>query len=162
MIEQEQPTTKTIATVRDVCRMVGLSPARFYQLMRAGVFPLPVYDLKTRRPHFTQEQQEICLEVRRRNCGINGKPVLFYARRVDLGAPTRRSRASSSTQQERPHAELVEALKSLGLTSATPVSVDAAIKELFPNGPSGLAQGEMIRAVFLHLRRQSSGDSVGR
>ena len=59
---------------------VGLSRQRFYQLI-GTTFPYPVYDLKSRRPFYTAELQAMILEVRRRNCGIDGKPVLFYARR---------------------------------------------------------------------------------
>src|ERR1700751_4531911 len=74
--------TKAAVTVAEMARMVGLSRARFYQLMQAGAFPWPVYAVSTRRPIYVQELQEVCLEVRRRNCGIDGKPVLFYARRL--------------------------------------------------------------------------------
>ena len=51
MSAHENPSsTKAIATVRDVCRMVGLSPARFYQLVKAGVFPAPMYGLANCKP----------------------------------------------------------------------------------------------------------------
>src|ERR1700678_1877599 len=72
--------TKAIVTVSEMARMCGLSRARFYQLQKAGVFPAPVY--QDGRPVYTEEQQQVCLEVRRKNRGVNGKPVLFYARRI--------------------------------------------------------------------------------
>src|SRR5262245_11463174 len=75
--------TKAIVTVTEMPRMVGLSRARFYQLVRAGTFPAPVY--QAGRPVYPEELQGICLEVRRRNCGIDGKPVLFYSRRLTSG-----------------------------------------------------------------------------
>jgi hypothetical protein len=31
--------------------------------------------------YFDEPKQQTCLEVRRRNCGVNGQVVLFYARR---------------------------------------------------------------------------------
>ncbi len=31
----------------------------------------------------------MCLEVRRRNCGIDGEPILFYAKRLPV-APLKR------------------------------------------------------------------------
>src|SRR5471030_2220513 len=77
---RETMQTKTVVTVAEMARMVGLSRARFYQLMQTGTFPPPLYDAQTHRPHFNEEMQLICLDVRRRNCGVNGKPVLFYAR----------------------------------------------------------------------------------
>ena len=158
MSEQMQPT-KAIATVRDVARMVGLSPARFYQLQQAGVFPMPVYDIVTRRPHYTEEQQRECVEVRRRNCGVNGRAVLFYSRR--LSAPTSALRPRATRKGKTPgttdvaHAELLEAVQGLGLSKATAAQVAAAIKELFPAGVAGVDEGEIIRAVFVHLRRQN-------
>src|SRR5262245_65689935 len=79
MREQSAPT-KAAVSVSEMARMVGLSRARFYQLVEAGVFPAPVYDVSTRRPMYVEELQTACLEVRRRNCGVNGKPVLFYSR----------------------------------------------------------------------------------
>ena len=80
MTVQFPEPTKAAVTVAEMARMVGLSRARFYQLL-GTTFPWPVYDVSTRRPIYVEEQQSICLEVRRRNCGIDGKPVLFYARR---------------------------------------------------------------------------------
>src|SRR3990172_921349 len=77
--------TKAIVSVAEMAHMCGLSRARFYQLVKDGVFPPPLYKLETKRPFFTEEMQEVCLEVRRRNSGINGKPVMFYARR--FGSP---------------------------------------------------------------------------
>lgn len=156
---------KTIATVRDVCRMVGLSPARFYQLMAAGVFPMPVYDIHTRRPFYTEDQQRQCLEVRRRNCGINGQPICFYARRVGATPPAPRPRAArqpSAPRGKAEHAGLVEALRSLGLANVTAPMVTAALKVVFPKGVAKTPEPEVIRAVFLHLKRQNRGDSVGR
>jgi hypothetical protein len=153
--------TKAIVSVSEMARMCGLSRARFYQLQQAGAFPLPVYDVSTRRPIYVEEQQEICLEVRRRNCGFNGKPVLFYARNnlrslVAKGQP----RAKGAPRGNR-HADLVDALKSLGLTVSA-AQVDGAVKELFPQGADESDQAGVIRAVFVHLKRRDSGDNVGR
>ena len=161
MIEQFQVQTKLIATVRDVARMVGLSPARFYQLQQTGVFPMPVYDIISHRPHYTTEQQEQCIEVRRKNCGINGKPVLFYSRRIDGILPTKTNRPVKKKLKSN-HGDVLDGVKMLGLTNASSASVDESIKKLFPKGIAGHDRGEVIKAVFVHLKRQSSGDSVGR
>ena len=40
--------------------------------MTEGVFPPPVYDLRTRRPHYTEEMQKMCMAVREKNVGVNG------------------------------------------------------------------------------------------
>lgn len=154
-------STKAVASVRDVARMVGLSPARFYQLMHEGVLPLPVYDIVTRRPHFTEEQQEQCIQVRQRNCGINGKPVCFYTRRVSglTAAPLPRA-APSPARQEQNHSGLIRALKGLGLV-ATNERVAVAVRTLYPKGIAEVPESDVVRSVFLHLRRQNRTDSVG-
>jgi hypothetical protein len=155
MIEQIPPT-KAVATVRDVARLVSLSPARFYQLQKSGIFPWPVYDIVTRRPHYTEEQQRECLEVRRRNCGINGKPILFYARRLGSPLPSARPRAKQKKVDIGRHHELVADLRGLGLASVTAAQVGAALAELFPNGVTDIEQGDVIRAVFVHLKASES------
>jgi hypothetical protein len=150
------PSTKAVATVRDVARLVSLSPARFYQLQKSGIFPWPIYDLVTRRPHYTEEQQRECLEVRRRNCGINGKPILFYARRLDSPLTPARPRTKPKKVEGDRHQELVADLRGLGLASVTPAQVGAAMAELFPKGVSDVEQGDVIRAVFVRLKASES------
>src|SRR5271168_1951388 len=86
-----QNTTKAAVTVAEMARMVGLSRSRFYQLI-GSAFPQPERQPGTGRPIYTAALQEVCLEVRRRNCGIDGKPVLFYARR--LGTAPAKPKAS--------------------------------------------------------------------
>jgi hypothetical protein len=65
-------------------------------------------------------------------------------------------------QQSSPLVGILEGLRALGLTSISAAQVEPVIAELFPDGTSEADQGEVIRAVFLRLRRQNSGDSVGR
>jgi hypothetical protein len=137
---------KAAVGVAEMARMVGLSRARFYQLIGTA-FPHPVYSVSTRRPFFHEELQKVCLEVRRRNCGMDGKPVLFYARRpVSTTVPKKRS-----ANVRNPNTELLDGLRSLGLP-ATPAQVEAATKALFPSGTSGADPGDVIRRVFIHLK----------
>lgn len=152
--------TKAVVTVAEMARMCGLSRARFYQLTKEGVFPMPLYRIDNRRPLYTDEMQEVCLEVRRRNCGINGKPVMFYARRVET--PTVAKTKKRSTTKSSKHVELIEGLQSLGLTNAKGSDVDAALKQCFPNGHDGVDEGTILRSIFLHLKRQDSADNLGR
>jgi hypothetical protein len=149
--------TKAIVSVAEMARMVGLSRARFYQLQKAGIFPQPGRDPETKRPYYTEELQNFCLEVRRRNFGINGKPILFYAKRT-LVAPSPR-KLKAPKKQDR-HTDLINSLQSLGLTSMTNAQVGSAIKELYPQGMKGLDQAEVIRSVFLYLRRKNTSDNV--
>jgi hypothetical protein len=154
-----QIQTKAVVSVAEMARMCGLSRARFYQLVEGGVFPPPLYRIDTKRPFFNQAMQEICLEVRRRNCGINGRPVLFYAPR--LGTPMPKPKTTPPKNSHK-HADLIEGLRALGLTFVNSTQVEAAIATCFPNGKSGVDDETVLRTVFLHLKRQNTSDNVGR
>jgi len=149
--------TKSAVSVSEMARMVGLSRARFYQLMSEGIFPPPIYTLSTRRPFYDEEMQQNCLEVKRRNCGMNGRPVLFYASRHPLSSQSikRPARPKSKPKRSTEYAEVIDSLACLGM-SVTAEQVDAAVKECFPEGIQLLDSGEVVRAVFLHLKRQES------
>ncbi len=143
--------------------MVGLSRQRFMQLVKAGVFPAPLVDEATKRPYYTEELQATCLEVRRRNCGINGKVVMFYARRV----PSPPTTTNTTKPKEKPAlpdhcADILDGLRALGMVTATMALVSEAVKELFPGGIKNVDPGELIRQVFIHLRRKNAGENVGR
>ena len=143
--------TKTAVTVAEMARMTGLSRARFYQLL-GSAFPHPVYSVSTRRPFFTEEMQEICLEVRRRNCGIDGKPILFYARRPMTTATKPRPPKLQTSKSSVPE-DLIDGLRSLGLTVSR-TQVEDAIKIVFPGGTIGTDQSEVVRGIFLHLKNK--------
>ena len=155
---------KVAVGVSEMARMVGLSRARFYQLMGSGTFPKPNYDPDTGRPYFDEAQQAVCLDVRRRNSGIDGKPIMFYARRVEIQPATSLTRrpieGKPRTVEPDVHAYLIDAVKSLGLTSATSTQIKTVLTELFPQGTAGIDQGEVVRRVFLHLKRQNTSDNV--
>ena len=161
MTVQIEVQTKASVTVAEMARMLGLSRARFYQLIGTA-FPHPLYDVTTRRPFYTEEQQQVCLEVRRRNCGIDGKSVLFYASRLPSGPRKPRPAKPKLEAKGKDVSALVDGLNALGLTTATAAQVERTTRELFPHGTNGMDQSEVLRAVFLHLRRKNSGDNVGR
>ena len=148
-------------SITEMSRQVFLSRARFYQLL-GTTFPHPIYDVVTKRPFYDDELQAVCLDVRKRNCGIDGKPLLFYSRRVPT--PTKPQRSVTKRPPPKPanhHASLIAGLAALGL-DVTPMQVESAANTLYPNGLGEVAQGEVLRAVFLHLRRQDAADNVGR
>ena len=138
---------KTAISVTEMSKDLGLSRARFYQLLNQGIFPKPLYSDETKRPFYDQDLQKTCLEVRRTNCGINGKPILFYSARRPVSP-------RSKPKQNKKHAELIEALSNLGLANVTNDQANAAIKTCFPTGTKGIDQGEIIRSVFIHLKCQ--------
>ena len=142
---------KSVVSVSEMARMVGLSRQRFHQL-RGTTFPEPDYDPETNRPFYDQEKQEVCLSVRQRNCGIDGKPILFYARRNDVGVPRKTRKPTTPTAKNNKYDHIVESLKALGLQSATASQVDEALKSLFPDGTKSVDEAEVVRTVFLHLQ----------
>ena len=155
MNDQFHDKTKAVVTVAEMARMLGLSRARFYQLIGTA-FPEPSRDEQTKRPFYDEDQQKACLEVRKRNCGVDGKPILFYARRG--GAP---SSPKPKAKANKAHVGIIEAVRSLGLLSMTAVQIESAIRILFPKGIDGVEHAEVIRTVFIHLQRQNSSDKVG-
>ena len=144
--------TKVAVSVADMARMVGLSRARFYQLMESGVFPRPERHSETGRPFFGEDQQTVVLAVRRRNCGINGQPVLFYARRLPTGPTPAKPRRGKPVPKVEPDADLIAALNALGLAGVSAPRVADAVGEIFPNGTTGVDESEVVRAVFLRLK----------
>ena len=60
------------------------------------------------------------------------------------------------------HADLLEGVRSLGLASVTAADIAKALKELYPSGVENQDGGEILRAVFLHLKRKNTADNVGR
>lgn len=151
---------KAVVSVAEMARMIGLSRQRLYQLM-GTTFPHPLYDVISKRPFFPEDLQQICIEVRRRNCGIDGRPVLFYAK-GHRPLPKKPRRKAEQPAQKKEFAGIIEGLTALGLSSVSNDQVATAIKEIFPNGIADHDQSEVLRVVFLHLKRQNSGDNVGR
>jgi hypothetical protein len=153
-MREQVVSTKAVVTVSEMARMVGLSRARFYELVEAGVFPTPVYDVSTRRPLYDEKMQETCLTVRRRNCGVNGKPVLFYSRGHRPSTPAvkpSKPPVAKPKPPAAPHADLIDGLGALGLV-ATPTQVNEAVAALYPAGVNGTDRGQVLRAVFLRLK----------
>lgn len=95
MIDRFTDKTKAAVTVAEMARMLNLSRQRLHQLIGTA-FPFPVYNIQTRRPFYTEELQRVCLEVRSRNCGVDGKAILFYARRG--GAPSSPTKKAKKTK----------------------------------------------------------------
>ena len=155
-------SSKTVVSVADMARMLSMSRARFYQLVNEEVFPNPIYCVHTRRPFYSAEMQMACLDVRKRNCGINGKSILFYAQRHPLGVQSRPvKKPKLEPKQKNQYADLLDGLRGLGL-EITAAQIEPVVKELFPAGIQNLDSGEVIRGVFLRIKRQNSTDNHGR
>lgn len=146
----------------DVARRLGLSRQRFWQLRRDGVFPQPLIDEESGRQFYTAEQVELCLDLRKRNVGLNGRVVLYYSPRqlTNVSTPTKKKSKQKPTAAR--NLAIIESLKALGLIGVTDAQVEVAMKELFPIGKSLPDHGELVRNIFLHIQRKDSSDNVGR
>jgi len=142
-------SNKSVVTVTEMAEMCQLSRSRFYDLMEAGVFPRPAQHPSSKRPMYDQGLQEKCLEIRQTGIGMNGQPVLFNRKANRTGHPKPMRKPAQDKTQD--HADLLVALKGLGLTS-TAQAVQEALANLFPTGHAGLDQGDVVRKVFLHLQ----------
>ena len=158
MFAANEPQTKAAVSVAEMARMVGLSRARFYQLV-GETFPWPVYDLATRRPFYDAALQSVCLDVRRRNCGVNGKPVLFYARRP-LGTPVPGRKSRKIVAVKRQSCRSARRAEGPGAGGRHGDQVAEAVEGVVPEWSPRGANGEVLRAVFLHLRRRNTSDNV--
>ncbi len=166
----ENQNGKVMASITDVARMVGLSRARFYQLMQQGIFPCPKKNEATKRPYFDHEQQQKCILIRKTNCGENGKAILFYAKKMDQlpvpKLPSKRKRRSDGKDEVSKAAgnpvidSLRAGLSQLGLGEMNDQAVRRALQESNPDGWAGKAEPELLMAVFRWLKRQDSPDNV--
>ena len=132
-------------TLDELCALIGISKATYYKHQRNGVFPAP---LKTGggRLVFDQKLVEQCQQIVRTRTGLNGEPVIFSSRKKkgSEAIPKRPHNAGGK------HDDMISALASLGVT-ATAEEIERTSKVL----PAGLSEPELIRQLFLALRKQS-------
>lgn len=145
---------KAVVSVSEMASMCGFSRARFYELIQAGVMPSPCYDLHTRKPLYTAEIRDACLRVKMTNIGIDGRYVLFQRRRqAPLATQGRKGAAVAVNAAPEASEGILASLRALGMTATSPAAVEAAVKQLYPDGIASVEPGEVVRAVFRHLRR---------
>ncbi len=146
---------KSVVSVTDMAKMVGLSRQRFAQLVKAGTFPSPDRDPTSKRPFYDATKQQQCLMVRQSNTGIDGRPILFYARRIDAGL--------KKAVPKKPNADdsLREALDMLGV-HVSQHQIDAAIKVVFNEGVEKIDFDRIVKGLFLHFRSKNPTDTQGR
>ena len=155
---------KQAVTITEMAKMCGLSRARFYQLI-GSAFPYPLYSVPTRRPFYDEGLQNVCLEVRRRNCGIDGKPILFYSRRLDLPVAKKQIHSFGSGSPRKPIAKcrnLIAGLAGLRLGGVTGHQIEAAIQKLYPQGTDGVDEATQLRTLFVHLMCRDREHNVSR
>ena len=148
MNTQKLSITKPIVSVNEICRMVGLSRSRFYQLLDSGFFPKPLYDERSNRLYFDAALQKQILESRHSGIGVDGSYMLFYSPRKKEGQSkkSKNSRKTDSVFQE-----FTETLENMGL-DCSEKDVSAALSELYPDGVENIDQGLIIRELYRFLK----------
>ena len=96
-----------------------------------------------------------------KNVGINGRVVLFYARRPPCRRTKSKTHGSASSPKPRRHAGLIEGLKGLGLATVTESDVASALQKLYPSGTTAVGEAEVLRSVFVHLMRRPGVSGPG-
>lgn len=143
---------KSVVTVTEMAELCQISRSRFYDLLEAGVFPKPTTHPTSSRPMYDRALMEKCLEIRASGIGANGVPVLFNRKPRRSPAPRLPKPARVVGEDA---AELVPALKGLGLTTTAQV-VAEAVAALYPAGLAGINRGDVVRKLFLHLHGRKS------
>lgn len=141
-----------------MARMLQMSSARLYQLMKEGIFPMASRDSQD-RPFFTRDQQVQMLTVYRTNVGINGRSIFFRPKATRSPPPARPKKANSPPQQD--HGELLTTIRAMGMSHAKKSDLEKALSALFPNGRLPEDKTALVRQVFVHLHRQESGHKQG-
>ncbi len=147
---------KAVCSVSEMAQKLELSRARFYQLQKEGVFPFPIYSIKSRRPFYDTRLQQICLEIRETGISFSGDYVLFYsARKNNSNSPRNNSSSNNDRKSGKntQHLELIEILGVMGL-EATSAQVQEALNSLYPEGMEKEDQGIVIRDIFRFLKKR--------
>ena len=97
MYAANEPQAKAVVSKSEMARMVGLSPARFAQLV-GTTFPWPQYDLRTRRPFYPEELAS------HRACGpsaeLRNRWEAHFVLRTAAGATVARAEAEEGRRRE--------------------------------------------------------------
>ena len=133
---------ESVCSVAEMADKVGLSRARFYQLLKAGVFPPPDHNIHTKRPLYPLELQQKCIQIRKTGIGLNGLPVLF-------NRPRKAIKARSPLDHK--YREYALTLRTMGL-NVTASQVKDAMEVL---SAKGLLQSSdenlVVRDLFRHM-----------
>ena len=128
-------------TVAQMAMKLKLSRPRFYQLTKDGIFPPPVYAIKTQKPLYPTRLQQICIDIRKTGIGYNGKYVRFYRKRKPI-------------KVEFEHRQIAAALRELGLI-VNPEHVKKTLKKLrLPVSKAKADDPETIHMLFNHFNSE--------
>lgn len=141
----------------NMAKLLNLSRSRLYQLIDQGILLKPVYLSSNKRPVYTREMAVRNLEVKNNNVGINGEIIMFYSARVTPNKP--KKTVKKSTEQKiassDKHADMIDALESLGLEGVSSSQIDSAIRNCFRNGTKNITEDDILTEVFRYLKCQN-------
>ena len=147
MTNKHISTNKQFISITEMARNLNLSRARFYQLLNEGFFPKPLIDDRTKRPYYTLELQQQCLECRQSGVGIDGSILMFYSPRniKNMSSPKKKKQVDPVIK------ELGEILNSMGLETAFN-EIQKALDKLYPDGTEGMDQGIITRELYRYFK----------
>jgi len=150
-------------SVSQMAKRLQISRSRFYQLLDAGFFLPPIYDLRTKRPFYSKEMIERNLQAKSQNIGINGEVILFYSPRKSIPTKPKKPVSTDKVMSNScpVDVELMESLRALGLENLTDQQVHSAVTSCYPEGIDQ-EEDEVLRKVFRYLKCQNTGDNVKR
>ena len=140
-----------ICTVTKLVDKLGLSRARFYQLVKMGIFPMPIYDIRTKRPFYTLTLQQKCLTIRTTGIGDNGRPVIF-------NAPRKEKSQGIQSRCHHKYQEFSEALRQMG-HRVKPEMVKDALNYIYPKGiPANMDDGVISHKLYKYFKNECKKD----
>ncbi len=144
----------------NMAKLLNLSRSRLYQLIDQGILLKPVYLSNNKRPAYTKEMAMRNIEVKNSNVGINKKIIMFYSIRTPTTTMKPKKTIMKSKEQQTTssdkHADLIDALESLGLENITSSLIDSAIHKCFPDGTKNIDSDEILTTVFRYFNCQNS------
>lgn len=143
--------------VSAMAKLLNLSRSRLYQLVDQGVLLKPVYLSSNKRPVYTREMALRNVEVKNNNVGINGEIIMFYSARTTPNKPKKMVKKSTVQKVIAPdkHADMIDALDSLGLENITSSQIDSAIQKCFHDGTKNATEDDILTEIFRHLKCQN-------
>jgi len=119
---------------------------------------MAVYDIHTRRPFFTRQLQDICLEIKRSGIAYDKSYILFNApqHRLNSGQKQNVSVTNKKPVEQNPMImEVIETLRQMGIQNSTYSDVEVVIRKLHPTESiEKIDTGILVRELFLHFRNK--------
>lgn len=137
-------TFQSYISVSQMSELLQISRVHFYALLKRRVFPQPIKREKC-RPFYDAELQRTCLEIREKQIGVDGQPILFYTK------STKPKSENPSKEKTSKYGFLVDALTELGLSGIGSRQIEATIKRLYPSGIAQIGEEDLIRELFIEF-----------